>query len=163
MILQALVGELLDAKDIASDITAYCEQYPFGQPFNSCGVYTDNNNGFYAVGTGHSLRISWTCICGVGDAPTVDPITGACTQCPAGANAASRIGRLGGPGAGRGQVQEARDSKVLGLWRRVSRQATRSHAQLQGYDSARMHAAGRQRVCEFAGRACCAGLMAVLL
>ena len=78
-----MVGELLEAMDVTSTVNSYCSFSTYGQPFSSCGLYTQS--GYPNVETGQTLRLSWTCICGVGNAPTVDPITGACTQCSAGA------------------------------------------------------------------------------
>jgi len=111
--LQALAGELLDAVDVTSAVNKNCAQGNLTQPFSSCGVHTSSYG--LVPGQGQSLRVSWTCICGAGNAPTVDPITGACTQCLAGAKPAdaSRTRHAGSvspggkrPGVGMGAAEQ---------------------------------------------------------
>ena len=74
---QAMVGGLFTASDARTAVSNDCG---LSAGLSSCTV----NISAYAT-TGQSIRIGWTCVCGVGDNPTVDPISGACTTCPAGA------------------------------------------------------------------------------
>ena len=101
---QALNGGLLDAKDITGGVQTFCQLVAGFVPSSYCPL--NATSGFYYTAPGDSLRVSWSCICGAGDAPTVDPITGACTPCPAGAKAFERTGR--GQFQGR-EAQECRD------------------------------------------------------
>ena len=111
--LQASAGTLLEATDHTGDINKYCGLLNYFQPFSSCTLYL-STLGYFTVSPGESLRVSWTCICGVGNAPTVDPITGACTPCPAGAKPVKTTGR--GSGASRNRVQQAGRCGVPGAW-----------------------------------------------
>ena len=77
LLTQALVGGLFDAIDAGTNISADCNLYT--------GLSTCNVNIATYVPADQSMRVSWTCICGVGDDPAVDPVTGACTPCAAGA------------------------------------------------------------------------------
>ena len=83
--MQALVGDLISATDVAAALTTDCT-LARGQSF--CNVKVSDY-----VTMAQSIRISWTCICGLGMDPTVDPITGACTPCKPGATPVPDIRR----------------------------------------------------------------------
>ncbi len=100
MLTQALVGGLFDATDVGTNISTDCGLY---NGLSTCDVPVSTY-----VQAEQSLRISWTCICSVGDDPTVNPVTGACTPCIAGAattqGLGSVTGQVGSSGWGEGSV-----------------------------------------------------------
>ena len=79
--MQALVGGLTSSTDVTNSIRDYCN---LDQDTSYCPVPILNFN----MTATQSLRVSWTCICGVGNDPTIDPTTGVCTPCLAGASPA---------------------------------------------------------------------------
>ena len=84
-----MVGNLLEATDIGANISTYCA---LSSSLPSCIV--ELSTYAYTIPAGQSVRIDWTCICGVGNDPTVDPTTGACTPCVAGAAPAQKRGSV---------------------------------------------------------------------
>ena len=77
---QALAGAVLTATDVSSTIATHCDLAD-GQ--SQCLLQLPYIG--YDLPSGQTLRVDYTCICGKGNAPGVDPVTGACTPCTAGA------------------------------------------------------------------------------
>ena len=82
MELQALAGAVLTATDISDQVSSYCG---LTSGVSSCTIGTAYDYGGYVVPAGQTLRVDYTCLCGAGNAPPVDPVSGACTPCTAGA------------------------------------------------------------------------------
>ncbi len=77
---QAQAGAVLAATDVSAAVSSNCT-LDVGVP--TCNISTTTPG--YALTAGQTLRVDWTCICGQGNAPAMDPVTGACTPCMAGA------------------------------------------------------------------------------